>query len=202
MHTKSIIFGIAIAALPMAASAQALVEPSTLPPNFGEAPASRVSDPESPRNFVRQVLAQAAKQNATKPVPLRPALVQPQNKQLAMAVPSLPKPAPFVQSAPPPPPPVTPSFAPRRSVNSNPEVEISERVTYSQEGDLVRMKIVRDFKVDGHIVRSESAEMLGKPGQRSGGRPSGKREKSKAGDFAPRSDFDKSQAQESEGPLY
>jgi hypothetical protein len=66
----------------------------------------------------------------------------------------------------------------------------------------VRMKVVRDFKVDGQIIRSESAEVLGKPGRSGASRSSSGRNKSKGGDFAPRSDFDPSQTKESEGPLY
>jgi hypothetical protein len=79
MRILSAIFSLAIAAVPATSFAQTLVEPQTLPANFGEAPAharaSRVSDPSLPRNAVRQLLAQSAKVKA--------ASVLPQNRQLA-----------------------------------------------------------------------------------------------------------------------
>jgi hypothetical protein len=205
MRIHSIILSIAIAAVPATSFAQTLVEPQTLPPNFGEAPASRVSDPTLPRNAVRQLVAQAAKAKAESAV-LPQDRPFPQNKQLAMVTPGtapqVQKSAALVRPAAPPPPPAAQSFAPRRNPSINPEIEVSERVTYSQEGDLVRMKVVRDFKVDGQIIRSESAEVLGKPGRSGASRSSGKRGKSNGNDFAPRSDFDPSQTKESEGPLY
>jgi hypothetical protein len=200
MRLYSLVFCIAAAALPTISHAQLLVEPQTLPPNFGEvsAPSSRSSDPSLPRNSVRQIVAQAARAKALP--------TDPQNKQLAMvaprSAPQIQKPTQFARPAPPPPA-AAQSFAPRQNPNINSEIEVSERVTYSQQGDMVRMKIVRDFKVDGQIIRSESAEVLGKPSKSGSGRLSGrKRDLPKSGEFAPRSDFDQSQSKESEGPLY